>query len=92
MVFQHLLLEIKDYLNKMPEVLAKIIKVFEIIIEMLKTLKVKLTKQKVTNDFSEIKNKKYKIFLKFLEKNLHFLTENYFLFLFIMMAKEKISN
>ena len=50
MVFQHLLLEIKDYLNKMPEVLAKIIKVFEIIIEMLKTLKAKLTKQKVTNE------------------------------------------
>ena len=42
--------DLKHYLNKMPEVLAKIIKVFEIIIEMLKTLKAKLTKQKVTNE------------------------------------------
>ena len=32
----------------MPEVLAKVIKVFEIILEMLKTLKEKLTKQKTT--------------------------------------------
>ena len=32
----------------MPEVLAKIIKVFEVIIEMLKTLKEKLKKSKVT--------------------------------------------
>ena len=33
----------------MPEVLAKVIKVFKIIIEMLKTLKEILTKQKVAN-------------------------------------------
>ena len=72
MVFQHLLLEIKDYLNKMPEVLAKIIKVFEIIIEMLKTLKEKLTKQKVTNDFSEIKKQKIQNILKIFGKKLNF--------------------
>ena len=29
----------------MPEVIAKVIKVFEIIVEMLKTLKEKLTKE-----------------------------------------------
>ena len=32
----------------MPEVIAKVIKVFEIIVEMLKTLKEKLKKSKVT--------------------------------------------
>ena len=53
MVFQHWPLEIQYYLIKMPEVLAKVIKVFEIIIEMLKTLKAKLTKQKVANGNSQ---------------------------------------
>ena len=32
----------------MPKVIAKVIKVFEIIVEMLKTLKEKLKKSKVT--------------------------------------------
>ena len=45
MVFQHLLLEIKCCPNKMSGVLGKIIKVFEVIVEMLKTLKNKLTKK-----------------------------------------------
>ena len=44
MVFQHLLLEIKKCLNKMTGVLGKIIKVFEVIVEMLKTLKNKFKK------------------------------------------------
>ena len=45
MEFQHWLLEIKFCLNKMSGVLGKIIKVFEVIVEMLKTLKNKLTKK-----------------------------------------------
>ena len=35
----------------MPKVIAKVIKVFEIIVEMLKTLKEKLTKEDSKNNF-----------------------------------------
>ena len=45
MEFQHWLLEIKFCLNKMPKVIAKIIKVLEIFIAMLKTLKDKIFKK-----------------------------------------------
>ena len=48
MEFQHWPLVIKYWLIKMPEIITKVIKVFEIIVEMLKTLKEKLKKSKVT--------------------------------------------